>query len=565
MTSRVAHVTPEVVSQSRWSSLPVAAFFAALGASAVFLVFQARHLWFFGDDWDFLLRRGITGDPHQSIWEPHNEHWSTLPILCFRMLYSAFGMRSYLPYALLVIALHVGVTCLLWGLLRRAGVRPWISAGFGAIVGLMAAGAENTLWDFQIGFVGSVFFGLLALRLQTDARGLGRNVSLASLSVVAGLMCSGQGLTMLLVVALYGCLLGGLIVGLTPAAVGMAAYLTWFGLVGHTGMNGGLDSPLQLPEYVWTGLGHVWESMTGVPGIGLLSLAAACAWVVRQRGRAPGVGRALAASGLVGAVVLYAMVALTRAHFGLGMATTGRYAYTAAVLTCPALALTVQAIIGPRASPGPAPWTIATTLMGLVGLAGVNTIIDWRVARAEMLSGVPQRVVGAWQLLSQDPEARLLRMRPGSKYDTQLDIGDLLAAGRDGKLPDLGRNPNGVLDAAATLQVNVAPTSLVLPAPRTLTTHGIALERRWNGTECVRGRSGGQGGWIEFPVVNGGVAVAVTTAGTELGTQLVSPHASSAVETWPVTPHVGYSVGSTAAARSLRIVLSRPTTFLLCP
>jgi len=62
-------------------------------------VVQARRLWFFGDDWEFMLHRGLTGHPDYGLFYPHNEHWSTLPILVFRSLYAVFGARRYMPYA----------------------------------------------------------------------------------------------------------------------------------------------------------------------------------------------------------------------------------------------------------------------------------------------------------------------------------------------------------------------------------------------------------------------------------------------------------------------------------
>jgi hypothetical protein len=552
------------VSRLRPTSAAAASFFAALGVSLAFLAVQARHLWFFGDDWDFLLRRGVTGSPRQTLWEPHNEHWSTLPILAYRALYSVFGVRHYLPFAMLVILLHGAITVLLWSLLRRSGVRPWVAAGFGGVIALMAAGAENTLWDFQVGFVGSVFFGLLAIRLQPQGPRLGGRDVAACAAVIAGLMCSGQGLTMLVVVSLYAYLARGLPAAVAPAVSGLSAYGLWYLAVGHEGMGAPLDSVRGVPTYVFTGLGHVWEGMTGLPAIGLLVVLLAAVSAVRSESRMPREASALAIAGLLGALGLYTLVALTRAHFGLGMATTGRYAYIAAVLTAPALALGLQSLIADRPL-GRGGRLLTTALLVLVGLSGVNTLIQWREWRVGLVGDDPQRVVGAWQLVRGDSPARVLRELPGSHYDTQLDIEGVRQAGREGKLPDLGANRPGMLAAASALFVNLSPNGLGLPPPATVVGGpGVSLSGQSLADGCIRGTTTAANGVVRFTVGGLGSAVVVSSRGKKLGTQLEHWGLASAVESWQVTPGTPYSVGSTATGMTLRLVFPAPVRFTLC-
>ena len=61
----------------RASSLHALSLFAAL----VYLLWVDRHQWFAGDEWDLLARRGLTGSHEIGLFQPHNEHWSTLPVL----------------------------------------------------------------------------------------------------------------------------------------------------------------------------------------------------------------------------------------------------------------------------------------------------------------------------------------------------------------------------------------------------------------------------------------------------------------------------------------------------
>ncbi len=140
-------------------------FVSLLGAFA-FWAWLDRGLWFFGDEWDFLITRGLRYGPTnpESIWFPHNEHWSTLPVLLWRGLFSVFHLSSYWPYIVPVLVAQVGVMHLTWRLCRRAGVTPWVATAAVVLLGFLGAGAEDLTWGFQIGFVGSVLFGLLGLR-----------------------------------------------------------------------------------------------------------------------------------------------------------------------------------------------------------------------------------------------------------------------------------------------------------------------------------------------------------------------------------------------------------------
>ena len=67
--------------------------------------------WFNDDDWDFLARRkaGDVGD----LMRPHFGHWTLLPMLAYRLLWTMVGLRSYTPYLLLAIAAHLAVAALL--------------------------------------------------------------------------------------------------------------------------------------------------------------------------------------------------------------------------------------------------------------------------------------------------------------------------------------------------------------------------------------------------------------------------------------------------------------------
>ena len=86
--------------------------------------------------------------------------------------------------------------------MRRAGVGPWIASAAAALFMLFGAGDENIVWAFQMGFVGSLVFGLTQLLLADHDGPIARRDWLALLAGLAGLLCSGVGVTMVVVVGL---------------------------------------------------------------------------------------------------------------------------------------------------------------------------------------------------------------------------------------------------------------------------------------------------------------------------------------------------------------------------
>ena len=131
-----------------------------------------RHQWFLVDEWVFLTNTGF--GPHDLL-APYNAHWTTLPILAYRSLFALAGLRSYVPYQLVTIGLHLGTAALLRVIMRRVGVGPWIATLAASLFVFFGAGAQNVLWAFQMTFVGALVLGLVSLVLlrTTTARSTG--------------------------------------------------------------------------------------------------------------------------------------------------------------------------------------------------------------------------------------------------------------------------------------------------------------------------------------------------------------------------------------------------------
>ncbi|HVA04750.1 MAG TPA: hypothetical protein VMU64_13520 [Acidimicrobiales bacterium] len=278
------------------------------------------------DEWDFLTHRGVRFGK-QGLFYPHNEHWSTIPILIWRALFNLVGVRDYWLYALPLILAHLAVAHLVWRLMLRHNVEPWTATLVTGTFVVLGVGWLNVTSAFQIGFVGSVAFGLLAVQAIEDDR-----LWLPAVWGICALMCSDIGVPMVVACGL---------VALASRKPRLAAYsvlppafvfLIWYVTVGHEAANSAthlknltLDG---LASYVWTGLkasmGGYIDSSEYVGAV-LVSVLAGAA-VVRRN-----VPAALAASTLA----LYAFVGFGRLHDPGGPAPAGRYAYVALALLLP--------------------------------------------------------------------------------------------------------------------------------------------------------------------------------------------------------------------------------------
>ena len=176
-----------------------------LVSAFAFWAWWDRDLWFFGDEWDFVAQRGLWHLPANpaSIWFPHNEHWSTLPILLWRALFNIFHLSSYWPYIVPLLVLQVGVMHLCWRLSLRAGVRVWVAVAAVGLLGFLGAGAEDLTWAFQVGFVGrsSSAYWPSSCSMATALGSRRRRLWYASVALVASLMCSTIGDAMLVAAA----------------------------------------------------------------------------------------------------------------------------------------------------------------------------------------------------------------------------------------------------------------------------------------------------------------------------------------------------------------------------
>lgn len=166
----------------------------AFGSAGLLILRVGRNQWFFGDEWAFLLGRQATS--LSDLLRPHNEHWSTIPILVYRGLYNIFGIASYRPYLAMLVTLNICVALTVFSFLRRSGATVVVSTACGLLLMLFGAGANNVIWALQIGFVASLLFSLLAFYYLQE-KPSPRGDRMPSVWLVAALSCSALGVSAL--------------------------------------------------------------------------------------------------------------------------------------------------------------------------------------------------------------------------------------------------------------------------------------------------------------------------------------------------------------------------------
>jgi hypothetical protein len=335
------------------------ALFVVLETIALPLMMSWGHrLWFEVDDWDFLAARKV-GD-FGDLMRPHHGHWTTLPIIAYRLLWELVGLRSYTPYLALVVVAHLAVAALLRAVMRRSGVGPWLSTLGVAVFIFFGSGAENVLVAFQVTFVGSIAFGLGQLLLADHDGSLDPRDWLALLCGFAALLCSGIGLTMILIVGLATLIRRGWRVAVFHTAPLGMIFLTWLWLApkGQTAAwkAGSIRVVLR---FVAVGLETAFARLGELPGVGillgLLSIVG-FAMTYRSDGRKIFSGPAAAPFALlVGAIVFLVTTGLLRsgdagvlarlAGTGSDRASRSRYIYVVGALVLPALVFGADRVI----------------------------------------------------------------------------------------------------------------------------------------------------------------------------------------------------------------------------
>ncbi len=431
---------------------------ASLASGFAILLYANRRQWFFGDEWEFLGHRGVL-HADRSIWAPHTDHWSTVPILIYRALFNLYGVRTYVPYVVVLLLLHLVVVHMLWRVMRAVGADLTVATALAAVYAIFGAGYENLLWAFQIGFVGSVALGLAVVLLVNHQGAWNRRDWTGWALSIVGLMFSGITVTMVTVAGFTVLMRRGLRDAALTVAVPGIVYLVWFSLVGHSSLGAdrhSLNDVLAYPDYIWTGLRAAVEQAVGFPGSGPLIVLGLAAWLLRRAGLAAGPAAPAFACAL-GTVVLYSVIAVGRTSLGVQQSEASRYIYIAVALALPAIAFALTELTA-----GTGARQVVCFLLLLVLIHNVSLLRMESRAQAAVEQRLKAQIVAAAQLVSSP--VLVLNDHPEPQYDPDLVVADLRRMQRQGQLPyDSDITDVDRMAAAAVLQYNAG-----LTAPRAL-------------------------------------------------------------------------------------------------
>ncbi len=282
----------------------------------------------------------FSGGEWQALWDPHNEHRIFLTKLLFVIDLSF--MDGTTPLLWIVNLVLAGLIALvLVAFLRevpQGKAFAWMPA-FLVAVSFSELQKENFYWSFQSQFflafllpLAALYFALLSLtRPERSTAYFAASTGLGILSI--GSMANG--IFALPVLAVYA-----LLTRMSWQRVALLAGLSVIGILFYFhGLPDKADSPSVLQvlqdkasrfvRYVLTYLGSPFKKtgkvVTSLAGLFLMVLAVRAAWKHIPRGRASAAEIALL--GFMGYILLTALVtAIGRVNFGVGQATSSRYA-----------------------------------------------------------------------------------------------------------------------------------------------------------------------------------------------------------------------------------------------
>jgi hypothetical protein len=302
---------------------------AAAVAFAIAMVWLTRGYTFYFDEWTFILT--APDWTLATLLRPHNEHPVMLTRSIYAVLLATVGLRSYLPYMAVLLALHAASVVLLFEVVRRRAGE-LVALGTAALLLVLGAGWEDLLWAFQIQFIGSVACGL-GMLLALQGRPSRRHLLIAVALLTASLMFSGVGLFFGVAAAVQLAAAPTRrrdLIWLAPVGVALAAWFIGFGRSAAPTSPLSLGDIAALPLYVLWGLGTSVGGLIGLSGwagLAVLALAALAVAYTWRRGGVDPFALGIAA----GVVAFYGVTGLIRVQIGYQQSGASRYTYVAAV------------------------------------------------------------------------------------------------------------------------------------------------------------------------------------------------------------------------------------------
>ncbi len=378
-----------------------------LPAFAVYYVIGRRQ-WFVRDDWAFIFTRNqmrTSMGADDWLLFPQDGHWMTGPILVYRAIQNTFGIDSYWPYLIVLLATHVGLVLLVRTLCRRVGASAWITTLTCAVLLVFGTGWENMVFAIQITYNFSLLAFLAQVLLVDHDGPADRRDWIGSAFAMIGVSSSGFGPFFILGLAVLLVIRRRWIPALIAVAPQGLLWGGWWLIWGADPAGSESGSTIRSTlQFLRIGVINTFGGFSGfsvLAGTAALAAGVIVLWTgIDQR------QRTMLITLWVVTLAMFAGVGLQRS--GFGVETSSRYHYMAAMVIAPALALALDQ------AHRFAPWAAAVPRILLVLAVWRNTSI--LVERADN-----------WADLTQQ-ERRVFALLAGTDIDDQLAPSHIVTA-----------------------------------------------------------------------------------------------------------------------------------------
>lgn len=547
----------------RTPALPTLVLGVLTLAYGAYLVWLSSDAYFWGDDWSFLLHRGtIPGESEGTLMTPFNGHWSILMILVYRGLFAVFGMTTYVPWVMVLIAFHLGICVTAYALFRRVGAHAWVAAGVAAAILFTGVAPEMVVFDAAMNHSGSILCGLVALLVlvRTDASRRGTIATWVALTLAV--MWSSTGISSIIIASVFATVQWGRAAGLRVASLPTIVFVVWYAVWGREDPGAQLtwDTIASAPQYVWTGLTKVFGSAVAVPEVGPVVFGALLLNLLTDREASP-MFRNLAWSGLVAATAQLFIESMTRAHMGIEAAANGRYAYFSLVLLSPALALAVSRLTRLAVEPRWLPVAAITVALAGYAVHGVHQVRQYSDGYASVSRQWLDRLHG--MVASADNGQVMIT----EDYDELVNHGlsqDLLARAEvRNALPEGSPSMSGRLAAETMFNVGVGTETYDLfnPAFVDLTTGWNRPVKKLPG--CAAYVATTADPLVQVATVDG-IEIGITGPTTQVITRLMRDDVTAEGRIWQVEAGIPVYVAATAKDAVLQVSFNTPGEYIIC-
>jgi len=449
-------VAANATSWLRKESTPRIAHLAVLGVAFAFQLYIAPDLWLFYDDWAF-----IASPAADVALIPHVGHWSTAPWAIFTVVRDVFGINSFVPFAIPIMAAHLLLVHLIWRVMRRAQVLPWIATAASALLAFLGAGAENILWAFQVGFVGAMTLALTALLLVNRREfGLWHGVAFVAASVLS-VTFSGTAIPLLMAAGIVGWVRRGIIrtaLLLLPAVVAYAVWWARFGRAYPTPPEfrpkGLVGIAQDVPRYMISMLVDGFGKISPVPVVGVLLACAVLGFgflTVRRATEATLPAYAL----LAAAVAFAALTAFSRSGLGVESAVSGRYVYFIVFAVMPMLGMVLTKIAKPERLTE-AGVTALILLLAVYNAALLGADLS---RRAGLSTEGRQQISAAYDLVTAHPGRYPAAAPPYVSWAPDVSVSDLEEFEREGWFEPFPYPVTARLNVETLIDISVGPAA----------------------------------------------------------------------------------------------------------